>query len=658
MKKLLLPIALIILSCSAEDSCEPTPKLTTAEAEDITDVSATISGTITPPTCDETVTSQGFVYGKENLPTVENIKIVKSGSSLSASLTNLQQNTTYYIRTFFENPTGVYYGNEIVFTTAVGDALISLGSFYEITATSASTNVFVSSSGGGNISMKGVCYSKSTQPTIQDSKLEAGSGAGSINVTLEGLDNYTQYYARAYAINEKGTFYSQERVFTTLDYDNDEDGVYNYEDNCIDTPNPNQEDADSDGIGDVCDDSDEDGIFDSIDNCVSTPNPDQSDIDEDGIGDLCDSDIDNDNVENEYDNCPNTANSEQLDFDNDGVGDACDNDDDNDGVDDVNDDFPLDSSETTDTDSDGIGDNTDNCIIIANPFQEDTDGDGIGDYCDDDSLFYFPDNAFEEYFEGDEFNNDDYVISHYIKDVISLGTVDDIWSGGQYLNFASSEHNGIGVTDFTGIENLTNLEQINLRVDIVSSIDLSKNINLKKVRIYSFGYPDVDLASVIFPANNYIEILNLYSSVEDYQLYKFNNLNKLSIGGNARIENLDTSNLTSLTSLQVNFFEMDYYNNFKGGLLNSPDLSNNTQLETLIIQEAQFETLDLSMLYNLSKADFNTWDALKLRCIKVNQETYNRIQNQNGNWWFGYSGDGTTNPPPSFITTITTGSCN
>jgi len=50
MKKLLLPIALIILSCSAEDSCEPTPKLTTADADNITDVSATISGTITPPT--------------------------------------------------------------------------------------------------------------------------------------------------------------------------------------------------------------------------------------------------------------------------------------------------------------------------------------------------------------------------------------------------------------------------------------------------------------------------------------------------------------------------------------------------------------------------------------------------------------------------------
>lgn len=83
MKKLILPIALIIFSCLAEDSCESTPKLTTAGAEDISDVYATISGTISPPTCDDTVTSQGFVYGEENLPTVEDTKIIRSGSSIS-----------------------------------------------------------------------------------------------------------------------------------------------------------------------------------------------------------------------------------------------------------------------------------------------------------------------------------------------------------------------------------------------------------------------------------------------------------------------------------------------------------------------------------------------------------------------------------------------
>ncbi len=117
MKKLVLLLFILILGCSAEEGCEPTPSLVTNDATDITDVSATISGTITPPTCEETVTSQGFVFGESNLPTVEDNRIIKSGNNISHSLSNLKQNTTYYVRTFFENPTGVYYGNEVIFTT-------------------------------------------------------------------------------------------------------------------------------------------------------------------------------------------------------------------------------------------------------------------------------------------------------------------------------------------------------------------------------------------------------------------------------------------------------------------------------------------------------------------------------------------------------------
>lgn len=70
------------------------------------------------------------------------------------------------------------------------------------------------------------------------------------------------------------------------------------------------EDADSDGLGDVCDeDDDNDNILDSEDNCPTNYNPDQLDSDYDGIGDACD----------EY-YSPDTVVSEIEDKVNQGVG--------------------------------------------------------------------------------------------------------------------------------------------------------------------------------------------------------------------------------------------------------------------------------------------------------------------------------------------------
>jgi hypothetical protein len=216
MKKLLLPIALIILSCSPEDDCKTTPKLTTSEAESITDVSAVISGTVTPP-CDETVTSQGFVYGEENLPTIDDIVIVKSGSDISASLSNLKQNTTYYVRTFFENPTGVYYGNEIVFNTNIGDAVMLTETAIPM-AQSAIILGRLLNSGGGAILEMGVCYSKTENPTIDNNKtISEKTSIGQFSIEVTALEAETKYFYKIYAINESGVFYGEEKNFRTLD---------------------------------------------------------------------------------------------------------------------------------------------------------------------------------------------------------------------------------------------------------------------------------------------------------------------------------------------------------------------------------------------------------------------------------------------------------
>lgn len=67
-------------------------------------------------------------------------------------------------------------------------------------------------------------------------------------------------------------------------------------------------------LGIVCaskSDTDGDNVYDYLDNCLNIPNPDQRDTDQDEQGDVCD-------------NCPEISNFDQIDTDNEGKGDACD----------------------------------------------------------------------------------------------------------------------------------------------------------------------------------------------------------------------------------------------------------------------------------------------------------------------------------------------
>lgn len=186
--------------------------------------------------------------------------------------------------------------------------------------------------------------------------------------------------------------------------DSDGDGVSDNEDNCPAINNPNQQDSDGDGMGDVCEpDTDGDSIIDDLDNCVYNFNPNQEDIDQDGIGDICEgnNDSDGDGFDDQNDNCPAINNPSQLDSDNDGIGDVCELDTDGDTIiDDIDNcvfninpnQEDIDQNgigdiceEITDSDGDGVSDDEDNCPAMNNPNQQDTDGDGIGDVCEPDT---------------------------------------------------------------------------------------------------------------------------------------------------------------------------------------------------------------------------------------------------------------------------------
>ena len=74
----------------------------------------------------------------------------------------------------------------------------------------------VSNDGGSSIVLRGVCYSTSPNPNMGDQRTEDGSGIGSFNTVLRGLNPSTTYYARSYAKNSNGVVvYGNEVSFTT-----------------------------------------------------------------------------------------------------------------------------------------------------------------------------------------------------------------------------------------------------------------------------------------------------------------------------------------------------------------------------------------------------------------------------------------------------------
>jgi hypothetical protein len=84
-----------------------------------------------------------------------------------------------------------------------------------IRTNSAVSGGFIPNDGGGEISVRGICWGTAANPSISGSKINKGTGMGKFTCTLAGLNQNTLYYARAYATNSEGTAYGNEIQFTT-----------------------------------------------------------------------------------------------------------------------------------------------------------------------------------------------------------------------------------------------------------------------------------------------------------------------------------------------------------------------------------------------------------------------------------------------------------
>ncbi|MBA7580269.1 hypothetical protein ES708_22160 [subsurface metagenome] len=196
----------------------PVLTVTTTSISNITENSAQSGGNVTDDGGAE-VTARGVCWSTSENPTTADSKTsdgTGTGSFVS-SITGLSPNTTYYVRAYATNSVGTAYGDEVNFTTeqTIVPPTVTTSSASDITETSATVGGNVTADGGATVTVRGVCWSTSQNPTLSDNYTTDGTGTGSFSSSITGLIQNTTYYTRAYATNSIGTSYGNEISFTT-----------------------------------------------------------------------------------------------------------------------------------------------------------------------------------------------------------------------------------------------------------------------------------------------------------------------------------------------------------------------------------------------------------------------------------------------------------
>ena len=249
MKKLslfLVALTMVLFSCKPEVE---KPTVVTKSVGEVTKTSAKVVGQVAADGGAE-VTERGVCWSTDGTPTILDFRVKDTESGLGSyeiAFTDLVPNTQYYVRAYAINEAGTGYGDEKTFVTVdpedpenpenpeqpenpenpeqpedpeqpeqpVGPVVIT-AEVTGITCYTAVSGGEVTFDGNVTVTARGICWSTSQNPTIEDNKTSNGSGVGSYTSNMTNLEHNTTYYVRAYATNEVGTAYGEEVTFTTL----------------------------------------------------------------------------------------------------------------------------------------------------------------------------------------------------------------------------------------------------------------------------------------------------------------------------------------------------------------------------------------------------------------------------------------------------------
>jgi len=228
----LLAVATTIFVACTEDVSDNRldPKLSTSLVQNLTSDSVIVEGFVVAS--GSGFVERGVCYSNTENPTTADNKVVYEGDSKSATfavmLRGLTRLTTYHARAYAINDKGTIYGEDITITTpaalpTLADIAIPTIANTTNNGITVTTAIDITDDGGdgsgpdetANITSRGVVYGLYSNPTIDSSKTQEGTGAGSFNSLATKLKGNKTYYLRAYATNTIGTRYSNEVTFST-----------------------------------------------------------------------------------------------------------------------------------------------------------------------------------------------------------------------------------------------------------------------------------------------------------------------------------------------------------------------------------------------------------------------------------------------------------
>ena len=166
------------------------------------------------------ITQRGVIWSTDASFNPDTVAVNKTSDGVGSGkfnsvISGMQLSISYYIRAYAVNSAGISYGNQVRVTLFPTAPILNTLELTQVTGSSAMSGGEITSDGGAAVTLKGICWSTSTNPITSNSHTTNGSGTDSFTAMVSGLLPNTLYYVRAYAINNIGTAYGIERTFQT-----------------------------------------------------------------------------------------------------------------------------------------------------------------------------------------------------------------------------------------------------------------------------------------------------------------------------------------------------------------------------------------------------------------------------------------------------------